>query len=61
MPETGNDLELRRKQLKSQMSTVQTRKQQAVCVRKAYKRYGSKSSPYVILDGINMTVPKGAM
>lgn len=43
------------------MSTLQTRKQNAVCVRRAYKRYGTKSNPYVILDGLNMTVPKGTM
>jgi hypothetical protein len=61
MPEGPSDLELRRRQFKAQMSTVQTRRQQAVCVRRAYKRYGTKSNPYVILDGLNMTVPKGAM
>ncbi|EFA10297.1 ABC transporter G family member 20 [Tribolium castaneum] len=61
MPEGPSDLELRRRQFKAQMSTVQTRRQQAVCVRRAYKRYGTKSNPYVILDGLNMTVPKGAI
>lgn len=55
------DLQSRRRQLKPQQSTIQTRKQQAVCVRRAYKRYGSKSNPNVILDGLNMTVPKGTM
>lgn len=59
--ETGSDLEMKRRQLKSQMSTVSTRKQQAVCVRRACKKYGSKSSPYIILDGLNMTVPKGSI
>ncbi|KAG5869875.1 hypothetical protein JTB14_003960 [Gonioctena quinquepunctata] len=43
------------------MSTVHTRRQQAVCVRRACKRYGTKSNPYVILDGLNMTVPKGCI
>lgn len=55
------DLELRRKQFKSQPSTLQTRKEQAVCVRRAYKRYGTKKNPFVVLDGLNMTVPKGTM
>lgn len=61
MTEGPTDLELRRRNFKSQQSTVQTRRQQAVCVRRAYKRYGSKSHPNVILDGLNMTVPKGCM
>ncbi|CAH0556078.1 unnamed protein product [Brassicogethes aeneus] len=61
MTEGPSDLELRRRQFKNQMSTVQTRRQQAVCVRRAHKRYGTKSSPYVILDGLNMTVPKGCI
>ncbi|XP_030761638.1 ABC transporter G family member 20 [Sitophilus oryzae] len=61
MTEGSSDLELRRRQLKSQQSTLQTRKQNAVCVRRAYKRYGTKSHPYVILDGLNMTVPKGCI
>lgn len=55
------DLELKRRQFKVQMSTLQTRRQHAVCVRRAYKRYGTKNNPYVILDGLNMTVPKGTM
>ncbi|KAL3268092.1 hypothetical protein HHI36_007219 [Cryptolaemus montrouzieri] len=59
--EGPSDLEMKRKQLKNQMSTVQTRRQQAVCVRRAYKKYGSKNSPYIILDGLNMTVPKGTI
>ncbi|XP_066145977.1 ABC transporter G family member 20 [Euwallacea fornicatus] len=59
--EGSTDLELRRRNFKSQQSTVQTRKQQAVCVRRAYKRYGTKNHPNVILDGLNMTVPKGCI
>lgn len=51
----------RRKVLISQQSTVATRRQQAVCVRRAHKIYGSKKNPNVILDGLNMTVPKGTM
>ncbi|KAJ8918786.1 hypothetical protein NQ315_011070 [Exocentrus adspersus] len=61
MTEGPNDLELRRRQFKVQMSTVNTRRQNAVCVRRACKRYGTKSNPYVILDGLNMTVPKGCI
>lgn len=55
------DLKARRKVLISQQSTVATRRQQAVCVRRAHKIYGTKKNPNVILDGLNMTVPKGAM
>lgn len=55
------DLKARRKILKSQPSTVATRRQQAVCVRRAHKIYGTKRNPHVILDGLNMTVPKGTM
>lgn len=61
MNEGPSDLELRRRQFKAQQSTVQTRRQQAVCVRRAYKRYGTKVHPNVILDGLNMTVPKGCI
>jgi hypothetical protein len=55
------DWKARRKILKSQPSTVATRRQQAVCVRRAHKIYGTKKNPNVILDGLNMTVPKGTM
>jgi hypothetical protein len=55
------DLKPRRKILKTQQSTVATRRQQAVCVRRAHKIYGTKKNPQVILDGLNMTVPKGTM
>lgn len=55
------DLKPRRKILKTQQSTVATRRQQAVCVRRAHKIYGTKKNPNVILDGLNMTVPKGTM
>lgn len=61
MDEDQTALELRRQTFKTQNSTLQTRRQQAVCVRRAYKRYGTKKNPHVILDGLNMTVPKGAM
>ncbi|XP_022918128.1 ABC transporter G family member 20 [Onthophagus taurus] len=54
-------IELKRSQLKTQTSTVSSRRQQAVCVRRAYKRYGTKKNPFVILDGLNMTVPKGTI
>ncbi|KAI4461940.1 atp-binding cassette sub-family h member 1 [Holotrichia oblita] len=61
MATEGSDLELRRRQFRSQHSTVSSRRQQAVCVRRAYKRYGTKKNPFVILDGLNMTVPKGTI
>ncbi|KAG7297380.1 hypothetical protein JYU34_019359 [Plutella xylostella] len=66
-PEQGistiqEELQARRlQQMKSQKSTVTSRKQQAVCVRRAHKRYGSSKNPNIILDGLNMTVPKGAI
>lgn len=55
------DMAARRRQLMTQQSTVATRRQHAVCVRRAYKQYGSKKNPNIILDGLNMTVPKGTM
>lgn len=60
VPHTG-DLAAKRRQFMSQPSTVATRRQQAVCVRRAHKQYGSKKNPNIILDGLNMTVPKGSM
>ncbi|KAM3959841.1 LOW QUALITY PROTEIN: ABC transporter oskyddad [Aphomia sociella] len=57
-----NDLAIRRlRELRPQKSTIATRKQQAVCVRRAYKKYGTSKNPNIILDGLNMTVPKGAI
>lgn len=32
-----------------------------MCVRRAHKHYGTTKNPYVILDGLNMTVPKGTI
>lgn len=55
------DLQAKRRQFMSQPSTVATRRQQAVCVRRAHKSYGPKNNQNVILDGLNMTVPKGSM
>ncbi|XP_037027218.1 ABC transporter G family member 23 [Bradysia coprophila] len=55
------DLAAKRRQFLSQPSTVASRRQQAVCVRRAYKSYGSKKNPNLILDGLNMTVPKGSI
>jgi hypothetical protein len=51
----------RRSHFQSQQSTVASRRQQAVCVRRAYKHYGSKKMRHVVLEGLNMTVQKGAM
>jgi hypothetical protein len=47
--------------LLSQQSTVWTRRQQAVCVRHAFKQYGSASKPNHVLSNLNMTVAKGTM
>ncbi|XP_011506250.1 PREDICTED: ABC transporter G family member 20 [Ceratosolen solmsi marchali] len=55
------ELKTRRAQFQTQASTVATRRRQAVCVRRAFKKYGPKSNPNVILDGLNMTVPKGTI
>lgn len=55
------ELKTRRQQFQTQTSTLDTRRRQAVCVRRAFKKYGSKSNPNIILDGLNMTVPKGTM
>jgi hypothetical protein len=41
--------------------TQQTRRQQAVCVRHAFKQYGSKKNPNHVLSNLNMTVAKGTM
>lgn len=55
------ELKTRRQQFQTQTSTLDTRRRQAVCVRRAFKKYGTKNNPNVILDGLNMTVPKGTM
>ncbi|XP_055375521.1 ABC transporter G family member 20 [Condylostylus longicornis] len=55
------DLETRRKQLVPQESSLATKRQQAVCVRRAFKVYGTKKNPNVVLEGLNMTVPKGCI
>lgn len=60
-PAISLGLAARRRELKTQLSSVTSRREQAVCVRNAFKRYGSKKNPNVILDGLNMTVPKGAI
>ncbi|XP_028028239.1 ABC transporter G family member 23 [Bombyx mandarina] len=51
----------RNRMFKTQKSTVASRRQQAVCVRRAHKRYGTAKNPNVILDGLNMTVAKGSI
>ncbi|KAK5645536.1 hypothetical protein RI129_006836 [Pyrocoelia pectoralis] len=37
------------------------KKEQAVWVRHAFKKYGTKKNPFVVLDDLNMTVPKGSI
>ncbi|KAJ8686911.1 hypothetical protein QAD02_022705 [Eretmocerus hayati] len=60
-PVASLELKTRRAQFQTQASTVATRRKQAVCVRRAFKKYGPKNNPNVILDGLNMTVPKGTI
>ncbi|XP_023172078.1 ABC transporter G family member 20 [Drosophila hydei] len=55
------DLAARRRLFISQPSTLATRRQQAVCVRRAHKMYGGGKNPNIVLDGLNMTVPKGSI
>lgn len=47
--------------LKTQLSTVWSRKQNAVSVRRACKSYGPKKKSNAVLDQLNMTVPKGTI
>ncbi|KAL7730642.1 hypothetical protein ACLKA6_003419 [Drosophila palustris] len=55
------DLAARRRLFISQPSTLASRRQQAVCVRRAHKMYGGGKNPNIVLDGLNMTVPKGSI
>ncbi|XP_073969170.1 ABC transporter G family member 23-like isoform X2 [Rhodnius prolixus] len=50
-----------RGKLVPQQSTVWTRRQHAVCVRRACKTYGQKENQHIILENLNMTVPKGCI
>lgn len=47
--------------LKAQASVMTVARQQAVCVRRAHKHYGTNRNPLVVLDGLNMTVAKGSI
>lgn len=47
--------------MQTQISSVESMQKQAVCVRRAFKKYGNKNNPNIILDGLNMTVPKGTI
>lgn len=47
--------------LPHQQSSVYQKRQQAVCVRHAFKHYGSKKKPNHVLSNLNMTVAKGTM
>lgn len=47
--------------LQQQQSTVWSRRQQAVCVRHAFKHYGSSKHPNHVLSNLSMTVAKGTM
>ncbi|XP_071441834.1 ABC transporter G family member 23-like [Hetaerina americana] len=62
-PEGANTEETvgNRPPLKTQVSTVWSRKQNAVSVRRACKMYGPKNNRNPVLDQLNMTVPKGTI
>ncbi|XP_076265826.1 ABC-type transporter snustorr isoform X2 [Rhynchophorus ferrugineus] len=47
--------------LSHQQSSVWNKRQQAVCVRHAFKHYGSKNNPNHVLSDLNMTVAKGTI
>ncbi|CAH0554732.1 unnamed protein product [Brassicogethes aeneus] len=47
--------------LTHQQSTVWNKRQQAVCVRHAFKHYGSNKKPNHVLSNLNMTVAKGTI
>ncbi|XP_046382796.1 ABC transporter G family member 23-like [Ischnura elegans] len=51
----------KRPPFKTQVSTVWSRKQNAVSVRRACKMYGPKKNRNPVLDQLNMTVPKGTI
>lgn len=61
VPAASLELKTRRAQFQTQTSTLDTRRRQAVCVRRACKKYGPKKNSNIVLDGLNMTVPKGTM
>ncbi|XP_043497478.1 ABC transporter G family member 20-like isoform X1 [Polistes fuscatus] len=61
VPTASLELKTRRAQFQTQTSTLDTRRRQAVCVRRACKRYGPKKNFNIVLDGLNMTVPKGTI
>ncbi|PSN57701.1 hypothetical protein C0J52_00297 [Blattella germanica] len=42
-------------------STTTLRRQHAVCVRDAYKQFGTKRNKEIVLKGLNMTVPVGVI
>ncbi|XP_041985170.1 ABC transporter G family member 23 isoform X2 [Aricia agestis] len=47
--------------LEKQQSTMWQKRAQAVCVRHAYKHYGSNKRPNHVLSNLNMTVAKGTI
>ncbi|KAL2720359.1 ABC transporter G family member 20-like isoform X2 [Vespula squamosa] len=61
VPAASLELKTRRAQFQTQTSTLDTRRRQAVCVRRACKKYGPKKNSNIVLDGLNMTVPKGTI
>ncbi|KAI4501773.1 hypothetical protein M0802_003108 [Mischocyttarus mexicanus] len=61
VPTASLELKTRRAQFQTQTSTLDARRRQAVCVRRAFKKYGPKKNANIVLDGLNMTVPKGTI
>lgn len=61
MIQDSNNLELESLEIRPQASMIADRKENSIFVRNAYKHYGSKKHPIHILNGLNMTLPKGCM
>ncbi|KAK5650287.1 hypothetical protein RI129_001316 [Pyrocoelia pectoralis] len=61
MPEKETSFELENRQHTCRPSTIETRRKHVVCVRKACKHYGSKENKIIVLNDLDMTVPKGTI
>lgn len=51
----GNDIQM------DNLQTEESVTEPAIRIRNAYKHYGSDNNPIIILNKLNMTVPKGTM
>jgi len=56
----SNDIELHQYELKCEPCTFRSENQLEVCLKNAHKSYGT-IKPFVVLDGLDMTVPKGTI